>query len=133
MMTIGQLAQHAGVGVETIRFYERKGLIVQPQRPQSGYRRYGKDTAQRIQFIRAAKNLGFTLNEIKEILELASSEISTCGDAKEKLSIKIEFIDSKIKKLLKIKSFLHEIHKNCENENNKIKDCPLIQELQRKI
>ena len=69
-LSIGQLAKQAGVGVETVRFYEREGLLAEPERRQSGYRQYQNDTVQRLLFIRRAKELGFTLKEIKELLKL---------------------------------------------------------------
>jgi len=70
-LSIGQVASAAGVGVETIRFYERKGLVEQPEKPLFGHRKYPVETAARIRFIRRAKELGFTLGEIAELLELS--------------------------------------------------------------
>ena len=67
MYTIGQVASHSGVGVETIRFYEREGLIVQPSRPESGFRQYPPDTVGRVRFIQRSKALGFSLREIGDI------------------------------------------------------------------
>lgn len=70
-LTIGQLARHAGVGVETIRFYEREGLLAEPERRPSGYRQYPAEVVRRVRFIRHAKELGFTLREIQGLLELS--------------------------------------------------------------
>jgi MerR family transcriptional regulator, copper efflux regulator len=80
--TIGQLAERAGVGVETIRFYERRGLIAQPKRPADGYRKYDEQVANRIRFIRQAQELGFTLNEIKQLLSLRVDPRTSCADVK---------------------------------------------------
>ena len=78
--TIGQVAKHAGVGVETVRFYERKGLLEEPERKASGYRQFDEKVVDRIRFIRRAKELGFTLKEIKELLELRLDPATTCAD-----------------------------------------------------
>lgn len=69
-LTIGQVARQAGVGVETVRFYERQGLLAPPERTTSGYRQYEEEAIWRLRFIRRAKELGFTLNEIKELLSM---------------------------------------------------------------
>ena len=81
-LTIGQLARNGGVGVETVRFYERKGLLAEPDRRPSGYRQYDEDVVDRLRFIRRAKELGFTLNEIKELLSLRIDPTTTCADVK---------------------------------------------------
>ena len=69
-LTIGKVAERAGVGVETVRFYEREGLLDEPTRTASGYRQFDEDVIRRLEFISRAKELGFTLNEIKELLSL---------------------------------------------------------------
>ncbi len=79
-MTIGQLAKDAGIGVETIRFHERNGLITQPRRPASGYRKYDDDLVDRLRFIQQAKELGFTLNEIKDLLSLRVNPRTSCAE-----------------------------------------------------
>ena len=79
-MTIGKVAGEAGVGVETVRFYERKGLIRKPRRPSNGgYRTYPSDAVERILFIRQAQELGFSLREIKELLSLQADPATDCG------------------------------------------------------
>ena len=75
-LTIGQLAKAAGVGVETVRFYERGGLLPLPARRQSGYRQYSQDAVRRVRFIRRAKDLGFTLKEIGEVMKISESRVS---------------------------------------------------------
>lgn len=79
-MLIGTLAEAAGVGVETVRFYEREGLIPEPPRSASGYRLYDVDAVRRLRFIRSAKDLGFTLAETKELLELRVTDTTGCDD-----------------------------------------------------
>jgi MerR family copper efflux transcriptional regulator len=83
-MKIGQVAKSAGITVEAIRFYEKEGLIEAPSRTSSGYRNYSADQTQIISFIKKAKELGFSLKEIKEILELRYTPGTTCGDIKQK-------------------------------------------------
>ena len=78
-LTIGALASAAEVGIETIRFYERKGLLPEPPRTQAGYRQYTPDTVHRLRFIRRAQGLGFSLAEISELLDLRIAELSACG------------------------------------------------------
>ena len=82
-LTIGQVAGQAGVGVETVRFYERQGLLEVPPRRQSGYREYGEDAVARLRFIRRAKQLGFTLKEIKELLALRRDPSTPGADVKQ--------------------------------------------------
>ena len=79
-LTISRVAERAGVGVETIRFYERRGLIKQPPRPQSwGFRFYGDEVVERIRFIRQAQELGFSLREIAELLMLRADPVADCA------------------------------------------------------
>ncbi|MCH8048022.1 MAG: MerR family transcriptional regulator, partial [Planctomycetes bacterium] len=77
-LTIGQLARRAEVGVETVRFYEREGLLEEPARRPSGYRQYDEGVVDRLRFIRRAKQLGFTLKEIRELLSLRLDPATTC-------------------------------------------------------
>lgn len=98
-MTIGRLAQGAGIGVETVRFYERKGLLEQPSRAASGYRQYPSGTLTRLRFIRQAKDLGFTLPEIKELLSLRVSPGASCAEVQERIQAKIDGIEEKISSL----------------------------------
>src|SRR5258708_7625792 len=100
-LTIGRVAQQAGIGVETIRFYERQRLLNSPPRSESGYREYSPDAVTRLLFIRRAKELGFTLNEIRELLCLHS-----CPDVKTLAEAKIAGIEGKIKTLTRMKQIL---------------------------
>jgi len=99
-LTIGKVARLATVGVETVRFYERKGLIAEPpRRPSSGYRQYPIEAVAQIRFIRRAKKLGFSLREIKELLSLRINPESTCADIRERSKAKIADIDEKLRTL----------------------------------
>ena len=96
-MTIGKAAGEAGVGIETIRFYERKGLIAQPARPGTGgYRSYPRETIERIRFIRQAQELGFSLREVEELLSLNANPRADCTDVRERARGKLEEVHQKI-------------------------------------
>src|SRR5262245_52061246 len=94
-MTIGQVARLAGVGVETIRFYEREGLLTKPKRRPSGYRVFAPDAVGRIQFIKKAKQLGFSLKEIRDLLSLRVDSRATKADVKKHVDAKIDEIDER--------------------------------------
>ncbi len=122
-MTIGKLAKEAGVGVETVRFYERKGLIKKPQRKDGGFRSYPYEEVTRIKFIRRAQELGFTLREVKELLELQSKRRMTGGQVKRKADQKIEEIQKKILDLKNMEESLRELSRVCGEGEQAIKEC----------
>lgn len=119
-ITIGKLAEMAGVGVETIRFYQRKELLREPK-AQSGYRTYSEEDAQRIVFIKKAQELGFTLSEVKELLELNTKPRMTCGTVKIKTTAKIQEIDKKIADLSRMKASLEKLACACDASQDNIK------------
>ena len=129
-LTIGKVAKRAGVGVETVRFYEREGLIPQPARRSSGYRQYQPDAIRRIQFIRHAKELGFTLKEIAELFELRVDPESTCADVRKRARAKIADIDQKIERLVRMKSALGRLVNKCRGKGP-TSECPILEELAR--
>lgn len=129
-VTIGTLAEDADVGVETIRFYERKGLIKQPPRPHSGFRKYDEATADRIRFIQQAQELGFTLNEIKQLLSLRVDPRTSCADVKEKANEKIADIDKKVAVLRRMRSALVEITKTCSGAGP-TSVCPILDYMEK--
>ena len=112
-LTIGILAKQSGVGVETVRFYERKGLIKKPVRSSSTYRQYNPEDAKRIRFIKRAQDLGFSLKEIKEFFLLTMDTRATCGDVRNRAENKLVEIEAKIKDLQRIKRTLKEICSAC--------------------
>lgn len=128
-LTIGQVAQQAEIGVETVRFYEREGLIDNPSRRPSGYRQYEPDVVDRLRFIRRAKDLGFTLREIKELLELRLDPKSNCTDVKPRALAKINEIDSKIATLQRMKEALVKLTRACSGKGT-ISDCPILDALE---
>ncbi len=126
MYTISKLAKEANVGVETIRFYERKGLLEQPIKPMQGYRQYTEQALSRVLFIKRAQYLGFTLAEISSLLVLSASN---CDDVKQLAEHKLAVIEDKLRDLLNLKESLGSLISDCKN-NPSDKDCPIIQSLQ---
>jgi MerR family mercuric resistance operon transcriptional regulator len=113
-MTIGKAARTAGVGVETIRFYERKGLIDQPLKPlQAGFRVYPQETLQRIRFIRQAQAIGFSLHEINELLSLRADPAADCSSVRQQASVKLAEVNRKITQLEDIRVALQDLIAAC--------------------
>ena len=130
-LTIGQVAKRAGVGVETIRFYEREGLIAEPERrPSSGYRQYPPQAVRRVLFIRHAKDLGFTLKEVQELLQLRVDPNSTCADVRERARDKVADIEERIASLEQMKAALNRLAKKCRGRGPTT-ECPILEELDR--
>ena len=96
-LTIGQLARKSGVQVETIKFYQRRGLIEQPPRPESGFRKYSAETVRQVRFIRRAKELGFSLQEIGELLGLRVAPGTSCREIKARAEAKLADLHQKQK------------------------------------
>lgn len=125
--TIGKVAKASGVGVETIRFYERKGLIIQPV-AQGTYRIYPQSVVARIRFIKRAKELGFTLSEIKDLLALADCPDNDRAAVKKIASQKAEMLRDKISELKKAEEALSALVENCSGEGT-VEGCPIIEAL----
>jgi MerR family mercuric resistance operon transcriptional regulator len=128
-MTIGKLAKSAGVGIETIRFYERKGLIPEPPRRRSGYREYDEESVARVQFIRGAKELGFTLKEIDGLLSIRVDPDSPCQDVNRRIDSKIGDIEEKIQMLERIKTTLLRLSAECQGKGP-VSECPILDALE---
>src|SRR5680860_435730 len=112
-MTIGKVARASGVEVETVRYYERQGLVTQPAREEGAYRLYPPEAVSRISFIRRAKGLGFTLREIAELLRLGTEPDSVCDDVRLRAEAKIAAIDTKIDTLREMREALVELAALC--------------------
>jgi Hg(II)-responsive transcriptional regulator len=123
--TIGAVATRAGVGVETIRFYERQGLIKQPPARKKGFREYPDEAVDRIRFIRHAKDLGFTLAEVGELLSLRAHPRINCETVQERAKEKIVDVDARIRALRKIKKQLHKLAEACD-AREATADCPIL-------
>ncbi|WIX32619.1 MerR family transcriptional regulator [Salinicola sp. JS01] len=129
-MTIGKVAEAVGVGVETIRFYERRGLIEQPPRPEGGgYRVYSEETVQRVQFIRRAQELGFSLREIAELLSLRTDHDTDAGEVWQRATAKLQDVDRKIERLQHIRRGLMTLLDRCPGEGP-LRCCSIIDALE---
>ncbi len=124
-LTIGRLARAAGVNVETIRYYQRVGLIEEPPRPVSGYRRYPPDTVGRIRFIKRAQELGFRLREIRELLDLGEGH---CADVKARAQAKREHVTRQIADLQALQATLDTLIQACEQDADGA-HCPIVDSL----
>jgi MerR family transcriptional regulator, copper efflux regulator len=120
-MQIGEVARRSGVGIETIRYYEREGLLHEPQRRPSGYRLYDAATLKRLEYICRAKELGFTLGEIKELLELSFAASERQVEIRRRAEAKVTAIEDKIRSLQSMRRMLLSIVKQCESAHR----CPL--------
>ena len=127
-LTIGKLAKKAGVNVETVRYYEQRGLIEQPPKPRLGYRHYSPDLIHRIRFIKHAQELGFTLGEIIELLALRVEPTTACNDVKDQAKAKIADIAKKIKALQRMKRTLSGLVSACEKRTSTT-ECPILEAL----
>ena len=125
--TIGQAAKEAGVGVETIRFYEKKGLISQPKKV-VGFRHYPDTEIKKLRFIKKAKTLGFSLEEIKDLMELRVCSAKTKDVIKEKALLKASEIQQKILDLEEILKSLNKFSKSCASgKKSSTKECGLLE------
>ena len=111
-LTIGRLADEAGVNVETIRYYQRRGLMPEPDKPINGHRRYTVDAVRRVRFIKRAQVLGFTLEEISSLLEL--DEAHACVETRELAAHKLEVIESKLADLKAMRKALASLLRECD-------------------
>ena len=130
--TIGKLAEQANVNVETVRFYERKGLIKQPNNA-TGFRKYPEEDVFRIRFIKKTQELGFTLKEAKELLELKVSKTAKCSTVKEKTELKISEVELKIKDLRRIRKTLKNLSEACGRKNLSTTECPILESFEKGI
>ncbi len=125
-MTASVLAKNADVGVESIRFYERKGLLPRPARTPSGYRQYSPEDARRVRFIKRAQALGFTLHEVQELLGLRVSSRARCADVKKRADDKIAEIEVKVKDLRKMMRSLKNLSDACACRDAPTSECPIL-------
>lgn len=124
-LRIGELAKESNVHIETLRFYERKGLLRAAKRTEKGYRLYGRDDISRVLFIKEAQKLGFSLKEVTELLQLKLDRTSQCADVESRAKGKIEEIDHKIKSLKKMRSILLTLANACQGAVP-TSECPIL-------
>ena len=130
-LTIGQLAKQARVNRETVRYYERRRLLQRPSRSIAGYRVFSDDALKRLRFIRHAKMLGFSLEEIRALLALRINSINTCDRVRARTEVKIADIDRKIESLQQIRRVLRELVKAC-SRRRRTDECPILDSLEAK-
>jgi MerR family transcriptional regulator, copper efflux regulator len=127
-LTIKKTADLAGVGIETVRFYERENLIPPPPRTQSGYRQYPPQVVDRIRFIKRAQSLGFSLPEIRDLLSLTVEAGTTPADIRATAERKILDIEQKIETLQRMRSTLIRVTRACQG-HGALSDCPILEAL----
>ncbi len=124
-MKIGELAKRAGAGIDTVRFYEREGLLPRPQRQASGYRNYEPSAVARLSFIRRAKALGFTLSEIRELLELSGRRENDMAGLKVAATEKLTDVEAKLAELTGIRDGLRTMIASCPG-HGALEQCPIL-------
>lgn len=124
-LKIGEAASAAGVGVETVRFYERRGLIDEPPRRASGYRAYPPEIVSRLRFIRRAKELGFSLDEIGDLLRLRSRPAENRAEVRAHAQAKIDDIDRRLADLTRMRRVLSDLAEACEHGHDQ-GPCPIL-------
>ena len=124
-MMIGALAKAARVHVETIRYYQRRGLLEQPKRPAGGVRRYGAEAAVRLRFIKRAQQIGFTLEEVRELLRLERTP--GCRDARLLAAAKLAAVEARIADLERVQAALRRLVAQCDAGG--ARSCPIIDSL----
>lgn len=127
-LTIGEVAKRADVCIETLRYYERQGLVARPPRSRANYRLYPEETVRRVQFIKRAQHLGFSLKEIMELLSLRADPITPCADVRARAVAKIHAIDDKMRALEAMKTALSKLVMACAGRGP-ITDCSILEAL----
>jgi len=129
-MTASAAAAEAGVKIDTLRFYERRGLIPAPERTRSNYRVYDGESVRRVRFIKRAQQLGFSLREIQSLLELRARPGAHCEDVRRETLAKIEEIDQKITSLRAMKAALKKLAAECAQPAASVAECPILDALE---
>ena len=125
-LTVGKLAKASGIGVETVRYYEKRGLLPEPDRLPSGYRVYSGGTVNRIRFIKRAQELGFTLEEIQALLLLTDNPDADCEDVRNRAQNKITEIKTKMDDLQKVLDGLIELSGYCPGKGKPLSECSIL-------
>ncbi len=129
MMRIGAVATRADVNIQTVRYYERRGLLPKPPRTESNYRLYSEDNVRRVRFVKRAQELGFSLKEIKELLALRIKSRATRAQVRERAEAKITDIEEKIRSLRAMKKTLTRLTAACCSGGGSVSDCPILEAL----
>lgn len=127
-MRIGTVARECGVSIDTIRYYEREGLLPPPQRRPSGYREYDEDALDRLRFIRRAKDLGFSLEDIRELLSLSNDREHGVKGVKQRAQHRLELVEQRLAQLRRVRDGLNELIANCPG-HGALGECPILRAL----
>ena len=130
-LKIGELARKAGVNIQTIRYYERCGILHPVSKTESGYRLYEENELKRLKFILHAKELGFTLKEIKELMELEITPLSACSKVQKKTEDKLKLVEQRIEALKSIRRVLKELIIACK-KRMPLEKCPILKAIEQK-
>ncbi len=130
-LTIGKVASSAGLSIDTVRYYEREGLLEKPARTASGYRHYSSDVISRLRFIQQAKELGFSLSEIRELLALRVTPGKSCADVRAHAEHKIADVDRRIASLRRVRGALVKLTAACSGRGP-VSQCPILEALEHK-
>jgi MerR family mercuric resistance operon transcriptional regulator len=125
VLKVGEVAQRAAVNIQTIHYYEREGLLPRPPRTASNYRVYTEDAVRRVQFIKRAQELGFTVKEIKELLSLRAAPGSRCADVRQQAKAKLQDINEKIMTLRAMRKALSKLMSECIGRSP-VSECPIL-------
>lgn len=128
-MTTGEVAEQAGVGKQTLRYYEREGLLPEPSRDENGHRNYESDAVRRLYFIRRAKELGFSLGDIEELLSLRAKPGAPNREVKQKTQEKLEETRVRLDDLGRVEAKLEELYEACDGEGT-TSECPILDALE---
>ncbi len=131
-LTIGKLAELTGVSADTLRYYEKMKLIEGTARSPAGYRLYNPDAVRVVRFIRGAKELSFTLDEIRQLLTLKMSDQSTCGEILKHTEAKIKEAETRIRELKEIKKVLKNLAEQCPAGDTPTDCCPILDHISKK-
>jgi DNA-binding transcriptional MerR regulator len=131
MLTIGQLAQAGEISADALRYYEREGLLAPASKTDSGYRLYGSDALRRVRFIQHAQACGFTLAEIRELLQLRASEEACCGDVRRRAVEKKLQLATKIHTMQRMSAALDRLIAECSDGSRPTDDCPILAALEQ--
>lgn len=132
ILSIGQVARRAGVGVETVRYYEREGLLEEPPRRASGYRQYSEQVVKRLHFIKRAQKLGFSLKEITELLQLRVDAQTACEEVRQHAEAKIAEVDRKLIELQRMRQALIRWPRYAQDEDQEVPALCLMRSTSRK-
>jgi DNA-binding transcriptional MerR regulator len=125
----GEVAQQAEVNTQTLRYYERRGLLPEPERTAAGYREYSMDAVRLVRFVKRAQQLGFTLNDVEELLHLAGGGPASCVAAKSMARTRIADLEQRIEELVGMRDALWALVDTCERPR-KDRDCPLLYDIE---